>query len=443
MSWNAKYVFLILLITFISYGTALLVEKTGEPKKKKFFLVLAVVSSLSILFLFKYYNFLAVSISGAAGLFSVQMDPLLIKVILPVGISFYVFQTISYVTDVYRGQVPAERHFGKYATFVAFFPQLVAGPIERTSSLMPQIKEHHSFSYDQASYGLKLMAWGFFKKLVIADTFASYSDKIYNNVTLFQGFSLCLATFFFTVQIYCDFSGYSDIALGTARLFGIELMQNFKSPYFSGSIREFWSKWHISLSTWFKDYVYIPLGGNRVSKWRHRWNLLATFMVSGLWHGANWTFVIWGAVHGLAQVAEDALSGNSLSKQEKRNGRKHYAAVIPVFLFVSFAWIFFRAATLNDAWYIITNAFTGISSPLTYLAEGIAVFELGKRGLLFCAIVLFLLGSYDFASEKKDVIAWVGSQKLVIRWMIYMLLVWGIIFFTPTTSGKEFIYFQF
>ncbi len=166
-------------------------------------------------------------------------------------------------------------------------------------------------------------------------------------------------------------------------------------------------------------------------------------MVSGLWHGANWTFVIWGAVHGLAQVAEDALSGNSLSKQEKRNGRKHYAAVIPVFLFVSFAWIFFRAATLNDAWYIITNAFTGISSPLTYLAEGIAVFELGKRGLLFCAIVLFLLGSYDFASEKKDVIAWVGSQKLVIRWMIYMLLVWGIIFFTPTTSGKEFIYFQF
>ena len=233
MSWNAGYILLIVSVTVISYLTALLTEKTADPKKKKLFLLLDVSAGLSLLFVFKYFNFFSQAVAQTAGFFSVPLDPVLIHVILPVGISFYVFQTISYVADVYMGRAAAENHFGKYAAFVAFFPQLVAGPIERTSHLLPQIKSPRTFSYDQASGGLKLMAWGFFKKLVIADTFAGYSDMVFNHVTSFRGFSLLMAVFFFTIQIYCDFSGYSDIALGTAGLFGIELTDNFKSPYFS------------------------------------------------------------------------------------------------------------------------------------------------------------------------------------------------------------------
>ena len=218
----------------------------------------------------------------------------MLNVISPVGISFYTFQTLSYVIDVYKVDVKAEKHFGYYATFISFFPQLVAGPIERTKNLLPQIKSAHVFNYEQATYGLKLMAWGFFKKLVIADTLSSPVKLVFDNPQEVQGFALILASFFFTIQIYCDFSGYSDIAIGTAKLFGIDLMTNFKNPYLSKSIKEFWSRWHISLSTWFRDYVYIPLGGNRVGHIRHNINLMITFLVSGLWHGANWTFVTWG-----------------------------------------------------------------------------------------------------------------------------------------------------
>lgn len=436
MSWNAGYILLIVSVTVISYLTALLSEKTADPKKKKLFLLLDVSAGLSLLFVFKYFNFFSQAVAQTAGFFSVPLDPVLIHVILPVGISFYVFQTISYVADVYMGRAAAENHFGKYAAFVAFFPQLVAGPIERTSHLLPQIKSPRTFSYDQASGGLKLMAWGFFKKLVIADTFAGYSDMVFNHVTSFRGFSLLMAVFFFTIQIYCDFSGYSDIALGTAGLFGIELTDNFKSPYFSGSVKEFWSRWHISLSSWFRDYVYIPLGGNRVSKLRHKFNLMITFLASGLWHGADWTFVFWGMVHGLAQVLEGLIPG-------RKKSRPNWFATVIVFLFVSFAWIFFRASTLNDAYYMITNAFTGITSPLRYLSEGISALELGKKGLLFCLTVMLVLGSYDSASRKTNVIAWIGRRKPVFRWSIYLLLVWSILFLTPASNGKEFIYFQF
>lgn len=294
MSWNIKYVGLIFFTTLISYLCALMIEKTQSIKFKRFYMMTSIIISIGILFLFKYFNFFSESVCNILNTFSIKLHPITLKLLLPVGISFYTFQTLSYVIDVYKGEVKAERHFGQYATFISFFPQLVAGPIERTKNLLPQIKSEHQFCYDKAVYGLRLMAWGFFKKILIADNLAIYVDKIYGNLSQYQGFSLIIATLFFTFQIYCDFSGYSDIAIGTAKLFNIDLMANFKSPYFSASVHEFWSRWHISLSTWFRDYVYIPLGGNRCTKLRHNFNLLITFLISGLWHGANWTYVVWG-----------------------------------------------------------------------------------------------------------------------------------------------------
>ena len=291
MSWKAEYLALIVFVTVVSYAAAFLIENTRSILGRRIILIIGILISLSLLFVFKYFNFIALSINGVLESFRREARIPLLEVILPVGISFYTFQTMSYVVDVYRGKVSAEKNLGIYATFVSFFPQLVAGPIERTSNLLPQIKRNHYFEYSKAVYGMRLMLWGYFKKLVIADNLSPFVERVFNDPYSYNGFALLLSTIFFTFQIYCDFSGYSDIAIGTAKLFGIDLMTNFKSPYYSTSIKEFWSRWHISLSTWFKDYVYIPLGGNRVSKLRNYFNYLITFLISGLWHGANWTFV--------------------------------------------------------------------------------------------------------------------------------------------------------
>lgn len=294
MSWNAQYVFLILFTTIVSYLAGILLECAKKQSQKKAVVWVTAIACFGLLFLFKYFNFFFDSITAVCDKLTIHIDPVTLKLLLPVGISFYTFQTFSYVIDVYREDIRAERHLGIYATFISFFPQLVAGPIERTRNLLPQIKEVHSFDYKTATYGMKLMAWGFFKKTVIADNLARIVDHVYDNVSAYPGFSLVLATLFFTIQIYCDFSGYSDIARGTASLMDIKLMENFRSPYYSASIKEFWGRWHISLSTWFRDYVYIPLGGNRKGRVKTYINLVVTFLVSGLWHGANWTYVIWG-----------------------------------------------------------------------------------------------------------------------------------------------------
>ena len=457
MSWNAKYVFLILFTTVISYAAAILLEENPRHGRRKLILGGTLIACLGVLLLFKYGNFLLESIAGLLSVFAIPFHPVTLRLLLPVGISFYTFQTLSYVIDVYRGRIKAERHFGIYATFVSFFPQLVAGPIERSENLLPQIKAEHQFDYDQASYGMKLMTWGFFKKMVIADNLALYVDRIYNNVLQYYGFSLILATVFFTIQIYCDFSGYSDIARGAAKLMGIELMENFKSPYFSTSIREFWKRWHISLSTWFRDYVYIPLGGNRVKKWKRSLNLLTTFLLSGLWHGANWTFVIWGGVHGGAQLLEDALQIRSLRETAKGNEtdisqppkhvwRNRIFFVIRtglVFAFVSLAWAFFRAQTLTEALHIFHHALDGIQAPVQYLLNGFHDIKMGKAKLSFCLLLYFFpLTLYDAASLKTDVIAWVGRRRFFIRHLIYAALVLAVLFFQAI--GKvEFIYFQF
>ena len=440
MSWNAKYVFIILMTTAVSYYAAILIERKKEKRQKKQIMAVTAVICLGVLFFFKYFNFASESVTNILNMFTLKMTPLTLNFVLPVGISFYTFQTLSYVIDVYRGDIAAERHFGKYAAFVSFFPQLVAGPIERSSNLLPQIKAKHEFDYNKASYGLKLMAWGYFKKVVIADTLSQIVSKVYDYPQRYQGFALAFATFFFTFQIYCDFSGYSDIAVGTAKMMGIDLMTNFKSPYFSQSIKEFWSRWHISLSTWFRDYVYIPLGGNRVGRIRHYFNLIVTFLVSGLWHGANWTFVIWGTVHGVAQAIEDAVIPK---KHKKSTGIIWGARVLLIFLFCSFAWIFFAAKSTPDAIYIITNIFAGIGDLSTYLHTGFSVLEISKIDMVFLSVSILLLIIHDYISLKMDVIAAISSNKRYIRWGVYCIFALWIIINLPVADSTEFIYFQF
>ncbi len=440
MSWNAKYVFLILFTTLISYLAALLLERENDKGKKKWILAGALIVCLGVLFFFKYFNFVSESLTAFLGLFAIRLDPLTLNLLLPVGISFYTFQTLSYVIDVYKKEVPAEHHFGKYAAFISFFPQLVAGPIERTNNLLPQIKAEHKFDYDQATYGLKIMAWGYFKKIIIADTLSKYVSVVYEHPTWHQGFSLVLATVFFAVQIYCDFSGYSDIAVGTAKLLGIDLMTNFKSPYFSQSVKEFWNRWHISLSTWFRDYVYIPLGGSRVGKIRHNINLIVTFLVSGLWHGANWTYVAWGGLHGVAQALENAMIPK---KYQKSTGILWWIRVLLVFVFCLFALIFFASDSIGDAIYVMRHLFTGIASPVEYIQSGFNAVGLEIVDFGFLMLSIMILTVYDYVSLKTDVISVISRQKNIVRWSIYVGFVVWIIMNLPAAKLSEFIYFQF
>lgn len=437
MSWNAVYVILIFTTTFISYISALLIERSKSRIRKKFILAIALIICLGILFFFKYFNFFSNSITAILKRFSLNINPVLLKVLLPVGISFYTFQTLSYVLDVYKGKIFAERHFGIYAVFVSFFPQLVAGPIERTENLLPQIKKEHYFDYTQATYGLKQMAWGYFKKLCIADVLSTYVDTVYSSLYQYKGIDLIWATLFFTIQIYCDFSGYSDIAIGVSKLMGIDLMINFKSPYFSASIKEFWRRWHISLSTWFKDYVYIPLGGNRCKTIRRYFNLFITFIASGLWHGASWTFVIWGALHGAAQIFESIFDKWFSFIRTSKIG--HIFSTLAVFVFCNITWIFFRANSFHDALYVLKYMFSGCNTGLNYLINNTLglTFDIGIPIL----ISIIILTVFDFFSLKIDVISWISKQKLFVRWTVYILFSSYMIF--TARIGSSFIYFQF
>ena len=444
MSWNVKYVVLILFTTVLSYGCARLLEK--YPAHKKLFLWLTVAACMSVLFFFKYYNFFDLTIVRILQKCAIPVQAHTLTLLLPVGISFYTFQTLSYVIDVYRGEVEAERNFFTYAAFISFFPQLVAGPIERTSNLLPQIKGEHTFHREDAVYGLKLMAWGFFKKLVIADNLAVYVDLVFDTPQDYPGFAMLLAAFFFTIQIYCDFSGYSDIAIGTAKLFDIRLMQNFNSPYFAASVKEFWSRWHISLSTWFRDYVYIPLGGNRVGKLRHCANLLVTFLVSGLWHGAAFTYIIWGGLHGMLQILENSIPlFRAHIRRVKEGTEKQGVLVISrlvTFFLVMLAWVFFRAGSVSQAVYILRDMWTGIGHPLSYLRTGFAGLGLTLRTALELALPLALLAVYDACSLHADPIRKTETWNPVLRWSFYygfMLLV----ILLASFNAQEFVYFQF
>ncbi|MBR2524623.1 MAG: MBOAT family protein [Clostridiales bacterium] len=434
------YGLLILGITSVTYVSARLINRSSGVKKRRLILSLTVAVCICILVYFKYMGFFGDIVNSVFSLTGIGHDLITLKIVLPVGISFYTFQTMSYVIDVYRGSVDAEKHFGKYAAFVSFFPQLVAGPIERSSNLLPQIKSSANFSYDQAISGVKLILWGYFKKLLIADFLSPFVQKVYDGPYIYEGFALVLATLFFSFQIYCDFSGYSDIAIGTARLFGIELMTNFRSPYLSKSVKEFWNRWHISLSTWFKDYIYIPLGGNRVSRPRHCLNLMITFIVSGLWHGANWTFVIWGFIHGLAQIIE------SLIHKDDNKGRSvpSVLRIAGVFVFTTFAWVFFVAHSLEDAIYVITHFLNGITSPVNYIVNGFT--SIGLDNVYSVAVIitgLVLLTVYDRLSVREDIIKRTGHKNPVIQWIVCIIIGLLIVFISQKGVPAEFIYFQF
>lgn len=449
MSWNVKYVVLILFTTAVSYAGAIFMQKIQKKRIKKLFMLGAVAASLLVLFFFKYFNFAQNTLIRVLESFAIQLHPVTLSLMLPVGISFYTFQTLSYVIDVYKGEVEPERNFFKYAAFISFFPQLVAGPIERTKNLLPQIDCEHSFTYEKGAYGMRLMAWGFFKKLVIADNLAVFVDMVFDDVAAYHGFALVLAVLFFTLQIYCDFSGYSDIAIGTAKLFDIDLMTNFHSPYFSTSIKEFWRRWHISLSSWFRDYVYIPLGGNRVGKVRNMLNVCVTFTLSGLWHGAAFTYIIWGGLHGLMQCVEKlflipekrkTLTADSATQSKESRNISWWLKVGIVFCLVAAAWCFFRAGSLSQAFYVFAHMTDGLGQPLAYLSNGIHAFDV--RLLLQMIFPILLLAVYDYAALDRDPLISIGKLPAVARRVVYYAFLLMVLLLASFNS-QEFVYFQF
>ena len=448
ISWNPELVVLISGVTLETYLAARLLSTPGRTQRaRKWILAVSVTIPLLLLFFFKYFNFFAGAVGQALALVSISVRSPALDVILPVGISFYTFQSLAYVIDVYRGDIEAQKHLGIYALFISFFPQLVAGPIERSKNLMPQFFEKHTFNEQDAIDGIRMMAVGFFKKLVVADVISKYVNLVYNGLPDQKGFSLIVATVLFAFQIYCDFSGYSDIAIGAARMLGFRLMKNFDSPYLSHSIKEFWRRWHISLSTWFSDYVYIPLGGNRVKLPRYYFNLFVTFLVSGLWHGANWTFVIWGALHGVYRIvgalSETARKRKSLPPAPEAKGLRGALKIAFTFCLVTAGWVFFRANTVQDAFYVFQHCFDGIGSLLPYLRNGFVLASINMEAFLKIAISLCVLILIDVSTKRTNMLRWLDARKPVPRWILYTVFVCLIAIFSEKGIAARFIYFQF
>jgi alginate O-acetyltransferase complex protein AlgI len=441
MCWKPEYIVLIVISTLIDYGAARQISSTTAPAKRKMYLMFSLLSNLGLLFSFKYLNFFNESLRTVFNQLNLFYGVPAFDLLLPVGISFYTFQTLSYTIDVYRGTIEPERHLGKFALYVTFFPQLVAGPIERSSNLLPQLQSlRYKFDAGRLTDGLRLMLWGFFKKVVIADRLAASVNLVYNNPGEYYGLQVVLATIFFAFQIFCDFSGYSDIAIGAAKIFGVNLMKNFDKPYSAQSISEFWKRWHISLSTWFKDYVYIPLGGNRTIKWRWYYNLFITFLISGLWHGANWTFVIWGALHGfyllfaiISRPYKEALIG--LIGLNKRPLALKALQIIPTFALVNLGWLFFRANSLADAMLLLKNMF--VFAPLASLFDFIT-----PGALAINLMLITILELAHYLEKDKPFMLSLKSKPALIRWPAYVAVTLAILYLS-TAAGQQFIYFQF
>ncbi len=425
IAWIPAYVTVIWLLTAIDYVAGRVIGGAATPKLRKTFLALSITSNLGLLFAFKYYNFFNETLRIVVERLG-YVDPLpFFDVILPLGISFHTFQALSYTIDVYRGKREPERHLGIFALYIAFFPQLVAGPIERAGHMIPQLRSEVHFDYDRVVSGLRLMLWGLYKKVVVADRLAVYVNQVYDAPARHPGGQLLLATYFFAYQIYCDFSGYTDIAIGAARVLGYELARNFNQPYGANSVAEFWHRWHISLSTWFRDYVYIPLGGSRVGPARLVFNLMVVFLVSGMWHGANWTFLVWGALHGVYVVVTRWTA--AFWERVPRA-----IAVLLTFHMVLVAWVFFRAATLADAVRVLQGFVSvRISDPLA-----LASFD-GTE--LAIAIVSIAVLELVHVLERRDMLR---GRPVAVRWACYVGLIMTVLLFGKFDE-RQFIYFQF
>ena len=450
MSWQADLIYLILFTTCVSYFCAIMIEKHADkPRARKAYMITAVTVSLLVLFFFKYFNFLSDTVTTVFGLSELTLD-----LILPVGISFYTFQTLSYVIDVYKGTLPAERHFGYYALYVSFFPQLVAGPIERPENLIPQLKTKNPFTVNDFTVGTKFMMVGFFKKIVVADQISKYVDAVYNNAgggaEVINGFTVALATVLFAVQIYCDFSGYTDIAIGCARVLGIRLMQNFNDPYSAVNIKDFWRRWHISLTSWFTDYVYIPLGGSRCKKWRHLLNVMIVFLLSGIWHGAAWTYVLWGVVHGVYQIVGN-LTAKSRSKIIAKIGIIEnspfdiWSRRVITFVLVCLAWMIFRANSFSDLGILLKTLFTGWGG--VSIKASLEALEMSLVTVVTIILSVIVLKQLDVQINTRPNQDNTTLSISPSRSVVYVALCWCVaiawIILLASNAESAFIYFQF
>jgi alginate O-acetyltransferase complex protein AlgI len=440
MAFIPAYVLILALTILIDFFAGIYLQKTFG-RTRKTLLWVSIFSTCAVLFVFKYFHFFATNLVGLATYFGWQVTNPTLSIVLPIGLSFHTFQSLSYVVEVYRGRQKPIHDLMTYATYVMFFPQLVAGPIERPQNLLHQFAEKHDFDYARITSGLKRMAWGFFKKLVIADRLAIYVNDVYAAPQQANGLQLALATVFFAYQIYCDFSGYSDIAIGSARVLGFRLMENFQTPYHAASIPEFWRRWHISLSTWFRDYVYFPLGGNRVARPRWYLNLLVTFGISGLWHGANWTFVIWGLLNGVYLVlsittarARDAVMG--AVGFEPGSVQRTVVQIGSTFGLVCIGWVFFRARNLADAWYILGHFWHGWDFQNVRTAQ----FLLRQMPVAIGAIAVLELAQILHA--RHPIPAIFSRFPVPVRWSGYAALMMSVVLFGIYRNG-QFIYFQF
>lgn len=453
--WRVEYLTLIMLTTVVDWLAGRYIAAAETLRGKRAALVASLCVNMSILFAFKYFNFAISSIQGIFNYFNVLAALPELKVLLPVGISFYTFQSASYVVDVYRGKLKPQPNLGMYALYVSFFPQLVAGPIERSTNLMPQLFANHGFDRARAASGLRLILWGLLKKVAIADRLAYYVNTVYSSPADYGAGSLLLATYFFAYQIYCDFSGYSDIAIGSARIMGFELMTNFRRPYLSRSIAEFWRRWHISLSTWFRDYVYIALGGNRVTKGAWRRNIIATFVLSGLWHGANWTFIVWGFLHGASMVLSDLSAGArdrvaAIIRVERIPFVRPAFAMLTTFHLVLISWVFFRAGSVSEAWIILVRIAEAIGASFTGAdAWSLSAPFAPVRDIWFLIALIVAMSAYEWATAgdtQSDGLA--PAQRVavlrhpLVKTAVLSLQFWFIVAY-GMFNNKQFIYFQF
>lgn len=457
------YMYFVPVYILILFGTIVIdyiagrVIEDAQPSRKKLFLTISIIANVGILAVFKYYNFFIDNINTLLHHFQLSEHNLpLLKILLPIGLSFHTFQAMSYTIEVYRGNQKAEKHFGIYALYVMFYPQLVAGPIERPQNVLHQFHEEKYFDYNNVVLGLTQIVWGMFKKVVIADRIALLTSAVFGHPDQYPGISLLIAACLFSFQIYYDFSGYSDIALGCARVMGFRLMKNFDRPYAAKNISEFWSRWHISLSTWFRDYLYIPLGGNRVSIPRWYFNLFIVFLVSGFWHGANWTFIIWGALHGFYLVAAlviNRLRGNTGHLKRKNLADPAWKKAFHIaltFALVTVAWIFFRAANVHDAFYIIRKLPSALSD-LMHIAKtrSLSFMKIWNienfasiAQLLVCIGLIAAIELLDYCRERYNLLEVFRRQPRALRWTVYYVAIFVIIFM-GIFENQQFIYFQF